>query len=189
MNSHKAQEGKLVILAGPSGVGKSSVVSALREQIPDLYFSVSVTTRSPRPGEQEGRDYFFVDSDTFDRYINEDSLLEWAWIHNNTQRSGTPFEPIKQALDDSRPVLVEVDLIGAQSIQSKLPWATSVFLMPPSWNELKDRLTKRGSETTAMVSTRLHTAKWEMLQAHVFDQIIVNTDVQKTVAAITALFH
>ena len=134
------RRGRLIVLAGPSGVGKSSVVDELRRRLPELYFSVSATTRDPRPGEVDGTDYHFVGPAGFDRLIERGELLEWAEIHGGLQRSGTPREPVERQLAAGRPVLVEVDLAGARAIKAALPEAVTVFLEPPSLAELTRRL-------------------------------------------------
>ena len=135
-----ARRGRLIVLAGPSGVGKSSVVEQLRRTLPELYFSVSATTRDARPGEVDGTDYHFVGPAGFDRLIERGELLEWAEIHGGLQRSGTPREPVEQQLAAGRPVLVEVDLNGARAIKRALPESVTVFLAPPSFEELARRL-------------------------------------------------
>ena len=120
--------GRLVVLAGPSAVGKSTVVHRLVSDVPDLYFSVSMTTRAPRPGEVDGEDYFFVSADDFQRRIDAGEMLEWADIHGGLQRSGTPAGPVQEALDAGRPVLVEVDLAGARNIKRLMPEASTCLL-------------------------------------------------------------
>ena len=129
--SGAARRGRLIVLAGPSGVGKSSVVAALRARLPDLFFSVSATTRAPRAGEVDGRDYHFVGNAGFDELIARGDLLEWAEIHGGLQRSGTPRAPVERALADGRPVLVEVDLHGARALKAAMPESVSVFVEPP----------------------------------------------------------
>lgn len=173
--------GSLVVLAGPSAVGKSTVVQRLREEVPGLYFSVSMTTRAPRPGEVDGVDYFFVTKDEFQRRIDQGEMLEWADIHGGIQRSGTPAEPIRNALDEGRPVLVEVDLVGARSIKALRPDAETVFLAPPSWEILVERLTGRGTETPEVIERRLATAKAELAAQDEFDSVVVNEDVDRAV--------
>ena len=126
--AHDPRRGRLIVLAGPSGVGKSSVVAALRAALPELYFSVSATTRDPRPGEVDGRDYRFVGIAGFDDLIARGELLEWAEIHGGLQRSGTPREPVERALAEGRPVLVEVDLHGARALKAAMPESVSVFV-------------------------------------------------------------
>lgn len=175
---------QLVVLAGPAGVGKSTVVNRLRAEVPGLYFSVSMTTRGPRPGEEHGRDYFFVSPEEFQQHIDDDEMLEWADIHGGLQRSGTPRKPVEEALASGRPVLVEVDLAGARSIRESKPDAHLLFLAPPSWDILVERLTGRGTETEEQVARRLQTARTEMDAQGEFDQIVVNEDVDDAVAAI-----
>lgn len=179
--------GSLVVLAGPSAVGKSTVVQRLREEVPGLYFSVSMTTRAPRPGEVDGVDYFFVTKDEFQRRIDQGEMLEWADIHGGIQRSGTPAEPIRNALDEGRPVLVEVDLVGARSIKGLCPDAETVFLAPPSWEILVERLTGRGTETPEVIERRLATAKAELAAQDEFDSVVVNEHVDRAVDALRTI--
>lgn len=181
-NDKAIQKGRLVVLAGPSAVGKSTVVQRLRELVPNLYFSVSVTTREPRPGEVDGRDYFFVSKREFQRYIDDHKLLEWADIHGGLQRSGTPREPVEQALREGRPVLIEVDLAGARQIRHSMPAAQLVFLAPPSMQTLVDRLYQRATESEDIIQLRLHTAVTELEAQSEFDRIIVNDDLDKAVS-------
>ncbi|EPD47342.1 MULTISPECIES: guanylate kinase [Corynebacterium] len=178
------ENGQLVVLAGPAGVGKSTVVSRLRAEVPGLYFSVSMTTRAARPGEVDGRDYFFVTPEKFQQHIDAGEMLEWAEIHGGLQRSGTPRGPVDKALAEGRPVLVEVDLAGARSIRKVAPNAHLLFLAPPSWEILVSRLTGRGTETEAQVKRRLETARVEMDAQHEFDEVVVNDNVDDAVAAI-----
>ncbi|OEY23922.1 guanylate kinase [Corynebacterium sp. Marseille-P4321] len=179
-----APRGRLVVLAGPSAVGKSTVVSRLRNDVPNLYFSVSMTTRAPRPGEIDGQDYFFVTADDFQRRIDAGEMLEWADIHGGLQRSGTPAGPVREAMDEGRPVLVEVDLVGARNIKRLMPEAQTVFLAPPSWEVLVERLTGRGTETPEVIERRLATAREELDAQGEFDDIVVNDDVDVAVQRI-----
>ncbi len=172
------RRGRLIVLAGPSGVGKSSIVAALRERLPDLFFSVSATTRARRPGEVEGRDYHFVGNAGFDELVARGDLLEWAEIHGGLQRSGTPRAPVEQALEAGRPVLVEVDLNGARALKDALPEATSVFVEPPSLAELERRLRERGTESPQQFARRLRTAREELAARAEFDVALVNDDVK-----------
>ena len=176
--------GRLVVLAGPSAVGKSTVVHRLRTDVPDLYFSVSMTTRQPRPGEVDGKDYFFVTAEDFQRRIDAGEMLEWADIHGGLQRSGTPAGPVREALAAGRPVLVEVDLVGARNIKRLMPEASTVFLAPPSWEVLVERLTGRGTEPEDVIRRRLETARGELEAQGEFDNVVVNDDVETAVAAI-----
>ena len=176
-----------MVLAGPSAVGKTSVVRLLRSDVPELYFSISVTTRSPRPGELDGRDYHFVTAAEFDRMITAGELLEWAEIHRGLHRSGTPAAPIEAALQLGRPVLVEVDLAGARNIRASMPEAVQVFLAPPSWDVLVRRLTGRGTEPTEVIARRLETAREELAAQDEFDRVVVNANVQHAAADLVAL--
>lgn len=178
-------KGQLVVLAGPSAVGKSTVVQRLRKEVEDLYFSVSMTTRDPRPGEVDGKDYFFVSRDDFQNRIDAGEMLEWADIHGGLQRSGTPAAPVREALDAGRPVLVEVDLAGARNIKEIMPEAVTVFLAPPSWEVLVQRLTGRATETEDVIARRLQTARAELAAQDEFDDVIVNNDLDEAVQGIS----
>ena len=181
--------GHLVVLAGPSAVGKSTVVHRLRRDVERLYFSVSMTTRAPRPGEVDGVDYFFVTPEEFQDNINHGRMLEWADIHGGIQRSGTPAAPVQEALADGRPVLVEVDLKGARNVKAMMPEARTVFLAPPSWDVLVDRLTGRGTEPDEVIARRLETAREELASQDEFDHVVVNENVDDAVAAISAILQ
>ncbi len=185
--SNEPRRGRLIVLAGPSGVGKSSVVTALREALPELYFSVSATTRDPRPGEVDGVHYRFVGLAGFDRLLERDELLEWAEIHGGLQRSGTLRAPVVEAIEAGLPVLVEVDLQGARAVKVALPESIGVFLLPPSWDELARRLRGRGTESPEQYERRLVTAKEELAAADEFDVRIVNDDVQVVAARLVDL--
>jgi guanylate kinase len=182
-----AARGRLVVLAGPSGVGKSSIVAELRSPLPELFFSVSATTREPRRGEVDGRDYHFVGPAGFDELIERGALLEWADIHGGLQRSGTPREPVERALADGRPVLVEVDLNGARAIRGTVPEAVTVFVEPPSVAELERRLRGRGTESEEQYRRRLRTATEELAARDEFDVALVNDDVRAVAAALVQL--
>ncbi|HWE88560.1 MAG TPA: guanylate kinase [Pseudonocardiaceae bacterium] len=179
MSRTPSERGRLVVLAGPSGVGKSSLVHRLRELYPDLWFSVSVTTRAQRPGEVDGLDYHFVSDPEFDRLIERGELLEWAEIHGGAHRSGTPRSPIEHRLAAGQPALLELDLQGARAVRAALPEALLVFITPPSWDDLVHRLVGRGTESDEMVDRRLRTAKEELAARDEFDVEIVNDDVRR----------
>ncbi|WP_067814085.1 guanylate kinase [Nocardia inohanensis] len=182
------RKGRLVVLVGPSAVGKSTVVRCVRERLPELVFSVSATTRAPRPGEVDGRDYRFVSREEFDAMITADELLEWADIHGGLQRSGTPAAPVRAALASGHPVLIEVDLEGARSIRKSMPEAALVFLAPPSWDELVSRLTSRGTESPEVIERRLQTARTELAACDEFDIVIVNDEVTSACEQLVSLF-
>jgi guanylate kinase len=167
--------GRLVVLAGPTAVGKGTVSAYIRENYPEILLSVSATTRPPRAGEIDGVHYYFVSESEFDRMIADHELLEWAVVHNS-YRYGTPRPPIDAALAVGREVLLEIDLQGARSVRAALPEAILVFLLPPSWEELVRRLTGRGTEDPAEQARRLETARVELAAQDEFDYRVVNTD-------------
>ncbi|MEZ0049700.1 guanylate kinase [Mycobacterium sp. MAA66] len=177
----------VVVLSGPSAVGKSTVVSCLRQQVPDLHFSVSATTRSPRPGEVDGVDYTFVTPERFQQLIDDGELLEWADIHGGLHRSGTPAQPVRQAVADGHPVLIEVDLAGAQAVKAAMPEVLSVFLAPPSWDVLRERLVGRGTESPEVQARRLETARAELAAQKSFDVIVVNSQLESACAELVSL--
>nr|WP_197381416.1 guanylate kinase [Mycolicibacterium mengxianglii] len=179
--------GRVVVLSGPSAVGKSTVVRCLRERLPDLHFSVSATTRSPRPGEVDGVDYHFVTAEKFQQLIDQGELLEWADIHGGLHRSGTPAQPVLAALAAGHPVLIEVDLAGARSVKSTLPEAVTVFLAPPSWADLEKRLVGRGTESPEVMRRRLDTARAELAAQNDFDVIVVNRQLEAACAELVSL--
>jgi guanylate kinase len=167
---------KLIVLAGPAGVGKGTVAAAITQAFPDVHLSVSATTRSPRPGEVDGTNYYFVQEDEFDALVTSDQLLEWATVHK-AHRYGTPRRPVENALQEGRPVLLEIDIQGARQVKLAMPEARLVFLLPPSWDELVRRLVSRGTETEEDRARRLETATSELAAQHEFDVRIVNDDV------------
>lgn len=182
-----AKRGRLIVLAGPSAVGKSTVVARLRDRVPDLYFSVSMTTREPRPGEVDGRDYYFVTTAEFRDAVAQGRMLEWAEIHRGLQLSGTPADPVRDALAQGRPVLIEVDLAGVRQIRESMPEGRTVFLAPPSWDELEVRLRGRGTEPSEVVARRLETAKVEMDARGEFDEVVVNDELEVAVDQLVSL--
>jgi guanylate kinase len=181
------KRGRLVVLSGPSGVGKSSVVRLVRAALPELVFSVSVTTRSPRPGEVDGQDYHFVSSEEFDRMIADGELLEWASIHGGLQRSGTPAAAVDAALEAGSPVLLELDLAGARAVRVSKPEALLVFMAPPTWEDLVSRLVGRATEESAATERRLETARVELAAQDEFDTVVVNTDVDHSCEQLVSL--
>lgn len=172
------QLARLVVLAGPTAVGKGAVSGYIRENYPEVHFSVSATTRPARPGETDGVHYFFVSDEEFDRLIAAHELLEWAVVHNS-YRYGTPRAPIDSALAEGKSVLLEIDLAGARSVRAAMPEARLVFLLPPSWDELVRRLIGRGTETPTEQQRRLETARTELEAQDEFDFKVVNHDVSQ----------
>lgn len=168
--------GRLVVLSGPSGVGKSTVVSHLRGRHPEVWHSVSATTRHPRPGEIHALHYLFTDEAGFDKLIASGELLEWARFAGN--RYGTPRQPVLDRLAAGTPTLLEIDLQGARQVRTAMPEALQVFLAPPSWDELVRRLTGRGTEAPEVIERRLAAARVELAAESEFDLTLVNTSVE-----------
>jgi guanylate kinase len=177
---------RLVVLAGPTAVGKGTVSTYIREHYPQVQLSVSATTRPPRPGEVDGVNYYFTSDAEFDRMIERDELLEWATVHN-AYRYGTPRAPIVAALESGRSVLLEIDLQGARSVRAAMPDAVLIFLLPPSWEELVRRLVGRGTESKAEQERRLETARTELAAQDEFDFRVVNTDVAEAAREVVEL--
>jgi guanylate kinase len=177
---------RLTVVSGPTAVGKGTVVTRLSQEHPEIFVSVSVTTRPPRPGEVEGVHYHFVSADEFDALIAEGALLEWATVHG-LHRYGTPRTPVMQAIADGRPALLEIDLQGARQVRDNWPDAQLVFLAPPSWEELVRRLVGRGTESTAQRERRLETARAEMAAQAEFDFVVVNGEIGQAVKDLVAL--
>ena len=179
--------GRVVVLSGPSAVGKSTLVRCLRERIPDLRFSVSATTRAPRPDEVDGVDYHFVTPGRFQQLIDDGALLEWAEIHGGLHRSGTLAEPVRDATAAGYPVLIEVDLAGARAVKRAMPEAVTVFLAPPSWEALEARLIGRGTETAEIIQRRLTTARTELAAQGDFDEVVVNSELETACSELVSL--
>jgi len=182
----RAGRSRLLVLAGPTAVGKGTVAACVRQNHPEILLSVSATTRPPRPGEVDGEHYFFVDDAAFDRMVADSELLEHATVHNK-YRYGTPRVPIERALAEGRTVLLEIDLQGARQVRAADASATLVFLLPPSWDELVHRLVGRGTEDEEERARRLRTAKVELAAQGEFDYRVVNDDVSRAAAEVAAL--
>ncbi len=177
---------RLTVLAGPTAVGKGTVAAEIRRHHPEIWISVSATTRKPRPGEVHGRHYWFVSDEEFDELIETGQLLEWAVVHRGA-RYGTPRRPVEEALAAGRPALLEIDLQGARQVRETMPEALFVFLAPPSWEELVRRLVGRGTETPEERERRLETAREELAAEAEFDVTVVNTEVHAAGEELVAL--
>lgn len=179
---------RLVVLAGPTAVGKGTVAAQMRAENPDVWISVSATTRAPRPGEVDGVHYLFVSDEEFDRMVEQDELLEWAVVHK-AARYGTPRRPVEEALAAGRPAMLEIDLQGARQVRRTMPDALFVFLAPPSFEELERRLVGRGTETAEERERRLATARDELAAESEFDVTIVNHEVPAAVRELVTLIR
>jgi len=175
----------LTVLSGPSGVGKSTVVASLRRARPQIWQSVSVTTRAPRPGEADGREYYFVSEPEFDAMVAAGELLEWAQFAGN--KYGTPCAPVAEKLKAGVPALLEIDVEGARQVRRAVPGALLVFLAPPSWDELVRRLTGRETESPEVIARRLEAARAELAAGSEFDITLVNTSVEDVCSQLVAL--
>jgi guanylate kinase len=174
------------VLAGPTAVGKGSVSADIRAHHPEIWISISATTRPPRPGEVHGVHYWFVSEAEFDAMVAGGELLEWAVVHQ-VARYGTPRAPVEGVLASGRPALLEIDLQGARQVQKAMPEALMVFLAPPSWEELVRRLVGRGTESEAERERRLATARLELAAEGEFDVTIVNTEIHDAAEELVAL--
>lgn len=179
---------RLVVLAGPTAVGKGTVAACVRRLHPEIWISVSATTRPARPGEIDGVHYHFISDDEFDRLVAEDGLLEWAVVHS-AARYGTPRAPVEEHLAAGVPSLLEIDLQGARQVRETMPDALMCFLKPPSWEELERRLVGRGTEGPEERERRLTTARVELAAEPEFDVTIVNTEVETACQELVDLFR
>lgn len=174
----RTQPARLTVLAGPTAVGKGTVSADIRARYPEVWLSVSATTRAPRPGEIDGVHYHFVGPEAFARMVANGELLEWAVVHGRNSY-GTPRAPVLERLAAGQPALLEIDLAGARQVRLAMPEARFVFLAPPSWDELVRRLVGRGTEDAEERERRLTTARVELAAESEFDHVIVNDDVHR----------
>lgn len=179
---------KLLVLAGPTAVGKGTVARYIVEHHPEIVLSVSATTRAPRPGEVDGVAYYFMSHEQFDSEVQAGQMLEHAVVHGLNQY-GTPRGPVEAALNAGHPVLLEIDIQGARQVKQSMPEAVTVFLTPPSWDELVRRLQGRGTETEEEMARRLVTAEQELAAQGEFDHVLVNDDVARCAAAVVELME
>lgn len=182
------KQGRLIVIAGPSGVGKGTLVSHILQNFAGFYLSVSATTRPPRPGEVDGQNYYFLDEDQFQKLIDSGQMLEWARVHGN-YGYGTPKEPVERALKDGLNVLLEIDVQGAFLVRANDPEALLVFVKPPNFEELRNRLDKRATESEQEKQIRLETARQELIQADSFDFQVVNDEVARCAQEVVDLVN
>jgi len=179
---------RLVVLAGPTAVGKGTVAAYVRKNFPDIWLSVSMTTRKPRPREIDGKHYHFVDDEQFERMRQAGEFLEWAVVHGRA-KYGTPRAPVDEALAAGRLALLEIDLQGARQVREQIPESLFVFLAPPSWDELVRRLVGRGTESEEEREARLTTARQELAAQKEFDITIVNDNVRRASEELVSLMR
>lgn len=186
-NTPTEYPGNLYVVAAPSGAGKSSLVKALMEVDAGVKASISHTTRAPRGQEVDGREYFFVDNATFDTMVANQDFLEWAQVHGN--RYGTSRQAVEQRLSEGGDVLLEIDYQGALQIKQIFPHAVLVFVLPPSWEELRSRLQRRGEDSAETIEQRLVNAEQEMAQAAKFDFVIINQLFERALFDLKSIVH
>ena len=179
------KKGKTFIICGPSGVGKGTVVARLLASDPTLYFSVSATTRAPRPGEVDGVHYHFLTMEQFEKWIDEDQFLEHAQFVGN--RYGTPRLYVDKAMDQGRDVLLDIEIQGADQVKRKRPETVRIYVAPPSWAELERRLSSRGTDSQEKIQKRLVRAKVEFQTAHTYDYFVINDSVENAVRELEAI--
>ena len=177
--------GKTFIICGPSGVGKGTVVGKLLAEDPSLYFSVSATTRDPRPGEVDGVHYHFLTKEQFQNWVDEDRFLEHATFVDNSY--GTPALYVDQAMEEGRDVILDIEIQGAEQVKAKRPETIRIYIAPPSWSELEKRLIGRGTESEEKVRSRLKRGREEFAAAKDFDYFVINDTVDRAVEEIRAI--
>jgi guanylate kinase len=185
--SQMSREGLLVIVCGPSGVGKGTILSALKERNGNIRYSISATTRSPRQGEEDGVNYFFKTREEFEEMIKNDELIEWDEYCGNFY--GTPRSYVEQTIKQGYDVILEITVEGALNIKKKYPDCVSIFLLPPSFAELRRRIVGRGTESDEIITKRLEAARKEIEQVDKYDYVVINDYVEKTADSLNYILH
>lgn len=179
------QQGILIVLSGPSGTGKGTICQELLRNYPNLHYSISATTRSPRFGETNGLNYWFISKEEFQSMISDDALLEWAEVYGNYY--GTPYHRVKELLDSGKDVVLEIDTQGAMQVKGKFPQGVFIYIVPPSLEELADRIHKRGTDSVESIKRRLSCATAEMNKVYSYNYVVVNDEVPVAVRKIEAI--
>lgn len=182
-----SDRGILIVLSGPSGAGKGTICAALRQQLPNLVYSVSMTTRAPRVGEEEGVSYFFRDKEEFQRLIKEDAFLEYAQVYDNFY--GTPKQHVMDLLSEGKSVILEIDIQGAMQVKERFSEAVFIYIVPPSLDILSNRLRDRGTDAADVIDKRLSKASSELALAHRYDYIVVNDVLPDAVEKVASILR
>ncbi|MBA4494192.1 guanylate kinase [Paenactinomyces guangxiensis] len=185
MRADYQKDGLLIVISGPSGVGKGTICSALRQRLPELTYSVSATTRAPREGEKEGVNYFFKTVPEFKKMIEHDELIEWAQYVGNYY--GTPRRFVEETLKSGKDIVLEVEVQGALQVKQRFPKGIFIFLLPPTMEDLKKRILHRGTETEESLADRLGVAIDEFKQIHHYDYVVINDEVERACDRIEAI--
>jgi guanylate kinase len=187
MKARYQNDGLLIVVSGPSGVGKGTVCTALRKRMPELTYSVSCTTRAPRKGEQEGVNYFFKTKEEFKQMIEREELIEWAQYVDNFY--GTPRRFVEETLAAGKDILLEIDVQGASQVKQRFPQGIFIFLVPPTMEDLKHRILHRGTETETSLMNRLNAANDEFKQIQQYDYVVINDEVEKACDRVQAIIQ
>lgn len=187
MGLASANKGILFVISGPSGVGKTSIIRSVLERVKNVVFSVSCTTRKQRPGEINGVDYFFISQEEFDEMIRGNKFLEWAKVHDNYY--GTPLNFVFKHMDDGNDVILDIDVQGALNVKRNFAKAKFIFIAPPSYQTLGERLKRRGTETEEKIQRRLETARKEIKYIPEFEYLIINEDLESSITNLISIIY